>query len=235
MAFEGVPRETRKTFQDGTTVFERVLPGPDRMYPDTDSAPIPLDKEYIENKRKDLPEEVINQYEQLKQWEIPEDTYNYIFRNNLFPLIKKITQNLHINPKFVGTVIGHNLKYVEGHYKKDEKFKYDKIYDLFEFIKTKELEPQIVKKMLPYVYKGYEFNNEQLLDVLSFKKESFQNLLKKVPELSKKYDTIKISSDNDTNKKVDWIMGQLHHEAVGNVSLKELRNNVEKNLGKPKT
>ncbi|HDQ15982.1 MAG TPA: Glu-tRNA(Gln) amidotransferase subunit GatE, partial [Bacteroidetes bacterium] len=41
MAFEGVPEETRKSFEDGTTIFERVLPGANRMYPDTDSAPIP--------------------------------------------------------------------------------------------------------------------------------------------------------------------------------------------------
>jgi glutamyl-tRNA(Gln) amidotransferase subunit E len=33
MAFAGVPNETRKSFPDGTTIFERVLPGPDRMYP----------------------------------------------------------------------------------------------------------------------------------------------------------------------------------------------------------
>ncbi|MDZ4122171.1 MAG: Glu-tRNA(Gln) amidotransferase subunit GatE, partial [Candidatus Cloacimonadaceae bacterium] len=36
MAFEGVPNETRKSFPDGTSIFERVLPGADRMYPDTD-------------------------------------------------------------------------------------------------------------------------------------------------------------------------------------------------------
>jgi len=38
-AFDGVPNETRKTFEDGTNIFERVLPGRDRMYPDTDSEP----------------------------------------------------------------------------------------------------------------------------------------------------------------------------------------------------
>ncbi|MFO8054843.1 MAG: Glu-tRNA(Gln) amidotransferase subunit GatE, partial [Bacteroidales bacterium] len=48
MAFEGVPNETRKSFEDGSTVFERVLPGADRMYPDTDTAPRPLEDPYIE-------------------------------------------------------------------------------------------------------------------------------------------------------------------------------------------
>jgi Glu-tRNA(Gln) amidotransferase subunit E-like FAD-binding protein len=39
---EGVPSETRQAFPDGTTGFERILPGPDRMYPDTDTPPLPI-------------------------------------------------------------------------------------------------------------------------------------------------------------------------------------------------
>ena len=36
-AIDGIPNETRQPFADGSTDFERILPGPDRMYPDTDS------------------------------------------------------------------------------------------------------------------------------------------------------------------------------------------------------
>ncbi|HCV41854.1 MAG TPA: Glu-tRNA(Gln) amidotransferase GatDE subunit E, partial [Bacteroidetes bacterium] len=32
----GIPSETRQALRDGTNGFERILPGPDRMYPDTD-------------------------------------------------------------------------------------------------------------------------------------------------------------------------------------------------------
>jgi glutamyl-tRNA(Gln) amidotransferase subunit E len=41
-AFGGVPAETRQARLDGTTGFERILPGPDRMYPDTDTPPLPI-------------------------------------------------------------------------------------------------------------------------------------------------------------------------------------------------
>ena len=47
-AIEGVPNETRKAHWDGTTGFERVLPGPDRMYPDTDLPPKEMTPERIE-------------------------------------------------------------------------------------------------------------------------------------------------------------------------------------------
>ena len=42
-ALAGVPAETRQALPDGTTGFERVLPGPERMYPDTDLPPLVLD------------------------------------------------------------------------------------------------------------------------------------------------------------------------------------------------
>ncbi len=45
-ALAGVPPETRQAQDDGSTRFERILPGPDRMYPDTDLPPRPLAMDY---------------------------------------------------------------------------------------------------------------------------------------------------------------------------------------------
>jgi glutamyl-tRNA(Gln) amidotransferase subunit E len=55
-AIRGVPNETRQPFPDGTTDFERILPGPDRMYPDTDSPPTRIIRERVEGLRAGLPE-----------------------------------------------------------------------------------------------------------------------------------------------------------------------------------
>ncbi|HEX9690614.1 MAG TPA: Glu-tRNA(Gln) amidotransferase subunit GatE [Gemmatimonadales bacterium] len=55
-ALAGVPAETRQAGRDGTTGFERILPGPDRMYPDTDTPPIPLADALVERIRLELPE-----------------------------------------------------------------------------------------------------------------------------------------------------------------------------------
>ena len=41
-ALVGIPAETRQAYPDGTTGFERILPGADRMYPDTDTPPLPI-------------------------------------------------------------------------------------------------------------------------------------------------------------------------------------------------
>ena len=44
----GVPSETRQTSPDGSTGFERILPGPERMYPDTDTPAVPIPDAWIE-------------------------------------------------------------------------------------------------------------------------------------------------------------------------------------------
>lgn len=54
-AIDGVPNETRQSLPDGTTAFERTLPGPNRMYPDTDLPPIEITEERIGRIKSILP------------------------------------------------------------------------------------------------------------------------------------------------------------------------------------
>jgi glutamyl-tRNA(Gln) amidotransferase subunit E len=55
-ALAGVPAETRQAFSDGTSGFERILPGPDRMYPDTDTPPVPIADEIVAEIQSNPPE-----------------------------------------------------------------------------------------------------------------------------------------------------------------------------------
>jgi len=54
-ALVGVPSETRQAHPDGTTGFERILPGADRMYPDTDTPPMPIPPAWLETIQADPP------------------------------------------------------------------------------------------------------------------------------------------------------------------------------------
>jgi len=224
LAFTGVPNETRKTFEDGSTIFERVLPGADRMYPDTDSKPIPLDDSRIEEIRKMVPTEVADRYRQLKDWGVPEDCYTYIFVRNLYPVIEKIVKELGQDPKTVGGVFGHLLKNIEGHYKKSPDFTYDRIYDLYKYLVDGKLDGEIVKTMLPVVYQYPKMDFDSVLVNLEFKRFSKDEIVTKIPFLKDKYKSIKTSKLPASEK--HWIMGQLRKMAVGNVPMKELMKNI---------
>lgn len=54
-AFDGVPHETRQVISPYETSFERILPGPDRMYPDTDRPPIVVTPEILARVRSLVP------------------------------------------------------------------------------------------------------------------------------------------------------------------------------------
>lgn len=220
MAFEGIPTETRKSFENGTTIFERVLPGADRMYPDTDSAPIPLEDETIDRLGKNLPQEVADRYHILQNWGVPEDTYTCIFRNDLFPLINEIVQELDYNAAFVGKLFGHKLKYIEGQIKPVAPFKYRVVFALLKFLKDNNLAPELAWPMLPLVYEHPKLDFESVLIQLKFMRTTREELLLKVPFLKAKFHEICHSASAENEK--NWIMGQLRRTALGNVALTDL-------------
>lgn len=226
MAFKGVPNETRKSFENGTTIFERVLPGADRMYPDTDSAPIPLENSYIESLGKNLPEEVISRYHRMKEWKIPEDAYTFIFKKNLFLLIERIVNELDIDPAFVGKFFGHTLKWVEGHFKPAAEFDYKIVYALLRFLKQQGLELEIARKMLPMVYQYPKMDFESVLTSIKFKRVTRDQILAQVPFLKKKFAEIRVTKGDHVE--THWILGQIRRSAEGNVPLAELAAEIQK-------
>lgn len=224
MAFAGVPNETRKSFEDGTTIFERVLPGADRMYPDTDSKPIPLQDSYIKKMGEELPQEVIERYHQLKKWNVPEDTYAFIFKRNHFPMIEKIVKNHKFDPKFVGTFYGHTLKFVEGHYVPVSPFNYEKIYDMFKYVREQKLNQQLVKKIIPVLYEHPQMDFDSILLSINFKKVDPNEIIALVPFLKEKFKNVRRKKEKEAEAK--WIMGELRAKAVGNISLKDLAGKI---------
>jgi len=224
MALEGIPPETRKSFIDGTTTFERVLPGADRMYPDTDSAPIPLDDEYIEQLRANLPPDISERFAQLKRWNAPEDTFTYILRNNLNDIISKIV-DLGYDAKFVTAFFGHYVKHIEGQLPKHAEFDYKKVYGMFKFLKNNDIEQSIAKIMLPVIYKNPNMQFESVLSTIKFKKRTREELLMPIDFLIDKF--LEINQKDNNNDIVKWVMGQMHSMAVGNIKLSELNAEIE--------
>ncbi|MDP4266767.1 MAG: Glu-tRNA(Gln) amidotransferase subunit GatE [Bacteroidota bacterium] len=230
MAFTEIPKETRKSFGNGTTIFERVLPGADRMYPDTDSAPIPLENDYLDKLAQNMPVPVYERFNQLKKWGIPEDTYTYILKKNFVPIIEKIINELKFNPVLVGTTFCHKLKFIEGQSKPASEFNFDKIYDLFKYVKDNDLDNAIIKKMLFIMYEHPKMDFDSILTTIGFKKVDQKNLITQINFLKEKFKEIQVSGDDLDGIATSWIMGQLRKTAIGNISFKDLRNIIEKEL-----
>ncbi|MCX6243599.1 MAG: Glu-tRNA(Gln) amidotransferase subunit GatE [Bacteroidetes bacterium] len=220
MAFRGVPNETRKSFDDGTTIFERVLPGADRMYPDTDSAPIPLEDSQIMEISERLPVLVSERISQLMEWNVPEDTFTYILKNNLVPVIEQLQEKCNVPPRFTAILFAHWLKNIEGKYPRLPEFSYNKVVRMIKYLTERNLDLALAKRMLRHLYLYPKMEFESILITIGFKEIPKEEIIRKVPFLVSKYKQIRTSTDDAAG--VNWIMGYLSGSAIGNVPLAEL-------------
>jgi glutamyl-tRNA(Gln) amidotransferase subunit E len=220
LAWEGVPNETRKAMADGTTLFERVLPGPDRMYPDTDSAPIAIQEAMIERARQDLPVEVSEMTAQLRSWKIPEDTTVYILKRNLFPVLKTAVEKLGYDPVFTGTLLGHCLKNWEGRQENSRPVPRDRLVRLLGEFQESKLECALLKEIMPHFVEAPDLDLKALLKKTGFKKMDSRKILKQIPALRKRFRTMDPQDNTKAQKR--WIMGQLRPLALGNLNMESL-------------
>ncbi len=79
-ALGGVPHETRQPFADGSTDFERILPGPDRMYPDTDSPPQRITRERVQALAAGLPEPPWSREARYAAAGVPQPVIHFLIR-----------------------------------------------------------------------------------------------------------------------------------------------------------
>ena len=99
-AIYGVPSETRRAREDGTTEFERFLGGGARMYPETDLPPIEVPKDLLEIEVAD-PREA---EERMREHDIPEDHIREIIREGLYDALRRIV-DLGFEPKRASSML----------------------------------------------------------------------------------------------------------------------------------
>ena len=117
----------------------------------------------------------------------------------------------------IGTFLGHTFKNIEGKKKPHKNFSYEKIWGLFGFISKKKLLPSIARVMLPVIYEYPDMEFGSVLTSIDYKKHSMNELIAPVDFLYQKFRQIRYSENEKAS--VDWLMGQLHRQAIGNVEL----------------
>ncbi|MDY5969036.1 MAG: Glu-tRNA(Gln) amidotransferase subunit GatE [Bacteroidales bacterium] len=236
MAFDGVPKETRKAMPDGTSIFERVLPGADRMYPDTDSAPIPLSDEFIEGLRGSVQPDLAGRYAQLKKWGVPEDCYDYLFTYNLFPAIEEIVDKTGYDGKCIGVFFGQHLKHLQGQYAMEGgeqgqmaggfSVPVRSLVNLFLHLKREGIDPAIAKYLAEKLFSDPTLEPEEMLAAFGYEKKDEEALLLAAREVARQKFAPRRKGTTPQDR-VNNLMGRFHYQAVGNVSLAVLAKALE--------
>jgi glutamyl-tRNA(Gln) amidotransferase subunit E len=106
----GVPKETRQALIGGFTTFERILPGPDRMYPDTDSPPTSVTRERVEEANARLRPAPWKRIEEYMSWRVPEETAFYLIRRGGAEMVDAAVEKTGVDGLFAAITIGQRVK-----------------------------------------------------------------------------------------------------------------------------
>jgi len=101
----GIPSETRQALSDGTNGFERILPGADRMYPDTDLPPKRIEDERRDRIKSWLPEQFWKRQQWYRELNIPPDTIDELSISKYAELFKAAVNVWKINPVTAAVVL----------------------------------------------------------------------------------------------------------------------------------
>lgn len=108
-AINGVPNETRRALRNGITDFERILPGANRMYPDTDSPPTKITIERVNQIKAHLPEAPWAREQRYAKMGMAYSVARDLAISDKAPLAEKIITDYKVSPTLAGAVLTQQL------------------------------------------------------------------------------------------------------------------------------
>ncbi|MBS3084413.1 Glu-tRNA(Gln) amidotransferase subunit GatE [Candidatus Pacearchaeota archaeon] len=98
------PKEVRNCMPDGTTEFLRPIPGPARMYPETDLPLLHISKDIVNDAKKNLPKLKGEIEEELKKHGLDEENIKLILKGNKLDEYREFYE-ISGNPKLISKLL----------------------------------------------------------------------------------------------------------------------------------
>jgi glutamyl-tRNA(Gln) amidotransferase subunit E len=106
----GIPSETRQALRDGTNGFERILPGPDRMYPDTDLPPKRIPAERLAAIQAKLPPRIPSLERWYAELGVPVDLIPALSGSKFAGLFETAVKDWKLSPRLAALVLAQYPK-----------------------------------------------------------------------------------------------------------------------------
>jgi len=136
-ATEGVPHETRQALPDGCTDFERILPGPDRTYPDTDSPAQLVTRERVQRLQVDLPEPPWRREPRYSSAGVSTETIHFLIRRGGARFVDHIVEDTGFDLRRACLFFGEELKGLRRSSLAVDKITENRWRELFEHIQKR--------------------------------------------------------------------------------------------------
>jgi len=158
----GIPSETRQALRDGTNGFERILPGADRMYPDTDLPPKRITDERREKIRATLPFDFWNRGDYYRSLGVPEDLVQPLTVSRFAPLFDMLVKEWRIDPILASVVLIQFPKRLKREKLNPSALSVDTIRDIFQSLRDGKLTKDALYVVLRKTAKERFFSQNSL-------------------------------------------------------------------------
>ncbi|MCH8823940.1 MAG: Glu-tRNA(Gln) amidotransferase subunit GatE [Planctomycetes bacterium] len=220
----GVPSDTRQPLKDGTNGFERVLPGADRMYPDTDLPPIEITADRVARTKALMPEFVWETEARFREWGngggMAEEDVQRLCISPRAIFITRCMIDLKLSGKLLGTICGQWMRALSRKNLDTRRFTDEALLEIFSAYIAKRMAregiPWLIERMLrihePEHIKASDV--ALLLDEIDMKPATDE-------QLSAHLDRVlyQVQEENfpTAEKRVRYMMGELMEDLVGRV------------------
>ncbi len=153
----GIPSETRQALRDGTNGFERILPGPDRMYPDTDLPPKRISEERLNRISANLPSKFWTNEIWYRELGIPPDVIKPLSISPYASLFKILVEDWEIDPTLASVALIQFAKRVKNSFPKMSPVSKQMMREIFSFYKDGMLSREGILEMMKQSVKNGKF------------------------------------------------------------------------------
>jgi len=226
-ATKGVPSETRQVFPDGTNDFERILPGPDRMYPDTDSPPTPILEERLERIITTLPEPLWDREKRLKKLGLPLSLVRSLSISQRIKIFNKIIKDFDVNPTLVAVTLEEKLKWLRRQGKNINSIPDENIYKLFQMLNNNKYSKEAIPIILGFLAENPKKTIEEAIIKLNLKPISIEELENVVDKIITQY-----SNPKTLKHPLRVIMAEVMKVVQNKIDGKLVKDVIAEKLGK---
>lgn len=214
----GIPAETRQALSDGTNGFERILPGADRMYPDTDLPPMKVTPERVVRIKSSLPKHFWKREEWYKTLNVPKDVLEELSISRFAGLFETLVNEMNINPVLASVALIAYPKRLKKKGIDPELITEEMLKDIFKAYKEGILSRDGILPAIVDSVKKSKFDPEMLLPKMD--EEQFRNTLK---ECTHKVNLMKLYNENNKNKLLmDFVMSKIGMKINGAEAAKQI-------------
>ncbi|MFX1294759.1 MAG: Glu-tRNA(Gln) amidotransferase subunit GatE [Promethearchaeota archaeon] len=227
-AIRGVPNETRKALENYSTEFIRELHGGSRLYPDTDSTPIYIKKDYLKELSKNLPELPWIIATRIRDnYDIDDITIDNLIMQGDSEFFEEIVKKFKVNPILVATTLLETLKSIRRDGFDSDNITNQHLFELFELLHKQEIAKEIIEDLLKLIAKNPTLSindaKEQLeIEVVGLKK--VDKIIKKI--ISQNEEILNEPADRAFKKLMGSVMSKLRGKVDGKIIADRLKDAI---------